>query len=251
MKRKASIAGGIVLAVLIGVPLVGWLLRSTIATSMARDELSARGLECDDRFEVSLSATFDEAVIGPTRCTHEGGVVEAIELLGDLRVELDGTEATSVSADSLRFALRDANVRGGNSWADALRRLSLEQGVAGLVKGLSELSGMDVPPTRVVRTEVVRGGSPLATVTNLELTPGGSLGLAAQRVHFSAGPMGAGQLDLTGVNGTATSSAVTLSGRANARAGVSILSVERGGPFSLEASALDTASPRFRLTGDF
>ena len=63
--------------------------------------------------------------------------------------------------------------------------------------------------------------------------------------------MGVGQLTLTDVTGTATRPAVSLRGRADARAGMGILSVGRGGPFGLDASALDTASPQFRLTGDF
>lgn len=243
--------GAVVVVVLLGIPLTAWLLRGVIATSIARDELSARGLSCDDRFSVSLSAMFDEATIGPTRCSHEGGVIEAIELLGNVTIELDGTAPTAVAADSVRLALRSTNVRGGSSWASALRRLDLEQHVAGLIKGLSELSSMDLPPTTAARVEIVRGRSTLATATNLTLTPGVELRLRVDRVRFSAGPMGVAQLVLTDVTGGATRAQVSLQGRATARAGVAIFSVVRGGPFSIDATALDTASPRFRFTGDF
>lgn len=251
VKRKGLIAGALVVALLLAVPLGAWLSRNLIATSMARDQLAARGLSCDDRFAVSLSATFGQAVIGPTRCTREGGVVGAIELLGDVTVELDGTEPSSVHADSLRLVLRDTNVRGGSSWAAPLRRLELEQHVAALVKSLSELSSMDLPPSTATQVEIVRGSSPLATATGLSLTPGVELSLAADRIHFSTGPMGVGQLDLTRVTGTATRPQVSLRGRADARAGVGILTMGRGGPFGLDATALDTASPQFHLTGDF
>ncbi len=251
-KSKAPIVIAVVIVgVLVGLPLGAWFGRGVLATSIARGELERRGFTCDDRFAVSLSAALSEATIGPTRCEHAGGVLEAIELLGDLRVELDGTEPTSVEADSLRLALRSASVRGGEGWADALRRVNLEQQMAGVIKGLSELSRMDLPRSTVESVEIVRDASVLGRAQQVALAPGDPLGVTVGRVHFEAGPMGVGQLDLTDLVGTATGAAVTLRGQAHARAGVAIiLTYERSGPFTLEATGLDTASPRFRLDSD-
>ncbi|MCA9605216.1 MAG: hypothetical protein KC619_06465 [Myxococcales bacterium] len=253
-RSKAPIvAGVVVVGLLVAVPLVAWLLRGTIATSIARGQLEERGFTCDDRFAVAPNATLSEATVGPTRCAHEGGVLEAIELLGDVTVELDGTEPSAIRGDSLRIALRGASVRGGDHWADALRRVNLEQQMAGVVKGLSELSRLDLPAVHVGRLDLVRGGDSLGHAETVAMTPGSGeqLRMTFARAHFAAGPMGVGQLDLTNVTGEATPAAVTLSGRASARAGVAIIfSIERQGPFTLRATGLDTASPSFDLEGD-
>lgn len=248
--KKRPIALVLVLSVLLGVPLGLWLLRGTIATSVARSELAVRGLSCDERFAVSLSATFDEAVIGPTRCTRDGGVTESFELLGDLTLELDGFTPTSARADSLRLTLRDLNVRGGDRWAPPLRRLDLEPRVAALMKGLSELSEVtaNLPPMSASRVEVVRASAPLATLSALELTPGDALALSVERIHFG---VSLGTLDLNDVRGTATASNVDLAGTARASAGIGILSVARGGAFTVEARGLDTADPHFDLDANF
>jgi len=251
-KSKTPIfVGLVILGLLLALPLGAWLARGMIATGMAEGQLEERGFTCDDRFSVELSATFTEATIGPTRCEHAGGVLEAIELLGDLTVELDGTEPEAIRADSVRLVLRSTSVRNGAGWAETLRRVNLEEQMAGVVKGLSELGGMDLPETQLQSVEIVRGASVLGRGQQVRLTAGSPLGITAQRVHFEAGPMGVGQLDLTDLSGTATPSAVSLRGQAHARAGVAIIfTFERSGPFTLEASALDTASPSFRLTSD-
>lgn len=251
-KSKAPVVVGVVIVLLLlGVPLTAWLLRGVIATSMARGELEAHGIECDSRFSVEPSATFGEATVGATRCTHEGGVLEAIEIVSDVTVELDGFEPSSVEADRVRLVLRRANVRGGAGWASELARLDLEQRMAGVVKGLSELSALDLPPTHANRVEVVRGDAPLGSAEDVTLTPGSPLELEIARASFAAGPMNVGNLNLRNVTGTATDAEVTLRGRASARAGVAVIfSVERGGPFTLRATGLDTATPSFHLDGD-
>ncbi|HJL14381.1 MAG TPA: hypothetical protein RMH99_01925 [Sandaracinaceae bacterium LLY-WYZ-13_1] len=249
-RRKGPLIAAVVATVLIGIPLAAWLLRGTIATSMARDELAARGLTCDERFEVAVAPFFDEATVGPTRCSREGGILRAVELLGPATIALDGLEPGSVRAESLRLVLRDTEVRGGSRWAQALRRLNLEQRVAGLVKGISELSALPLPPTTVGHVDVVRDGDTVANASGLTLTPGSVLQLAADRIAFTAGPMGVGRLELTEVTGTSTRARVHLEGRATARAGVGILgSVSTGGHFELDAEGLDTGAPRFRLSG--
>jgi hypothetical protein len=249
-KSRVALIG--VALVLVGVPLGLFFARHTIATSMARDELERRGLTCDDRLSVEVAASFDAITIGPTRCAVRAeGVVEAIEILGPLEVELDGLEPARVEVASLRIALREHDVRGGSGWALALARLGLEQRVAGLVKGLSELSRMDLPPSEAAQVEIVRGGGVLATGRGIALRPsvGAPLGLSAQHVELVAGPGGVGQLSLAEVRGTATGARVALSGTATATAGLGILSLSRAGPFAIEAVGLDSASPRFRLTG--
>ncbi len=247
--RKGPVVLGVGLVVLLGAVLGLWAARGWIATSMARGELEARGLTCDDRLSVALDATFSSATIGPTRCVHEGGLLEAIELLGDVEVELDGTEPASVVATSARVTLRSQDVRGGSGWASELRQLSLEQRVAGLIKGISEIGAMGLPPIECARLEVVRQNEVIARGQRIAVTPAGEgAQVRAQEIVF---PARLGRLALTGVSGTADATRVTLAGRAAAEVGLGILSVSRGGPFELEASGLDSGSPRFSLSGNF
>lgn len=250
-RRKRPVALIVVLVILVGLPLAAWLLRGIIATSMAASELSSRGLSCDERFAVSLSALFDEATVAPTRCAHEGGLVEAIELTGPARIRLEGFAPSAVEAEGVRLTLRDRDLRGGSGWAQQLRRINLEQRVAGLVKGLSELSQMGLPRTSVAQAEVLRGGDTIATLRLLELTPGSPMPVGIDRVEFTA-VMGAARLTLSAVTGTATGAAVHLEGDATARAGVALLgSFSTGGEFELDASGLDSASPELRLQASF
>lgn len=246
---KARIVLAVVVTLLLGVPLGIWLARDAIATSVALSELERRGLACDDRFSLSLSAGLSEATLGPTRCAHEGGLVEAVELLGDVNVPLEGFAPARVDAESVRLTLRDRDVRGGSRWASELRRLSLEQQVAGIVKGLSEVSRLGLPPTSIGRLEVVRSGEPVARGTSLVMTPEGwGVQLGARDMTF---PARVGRLVLTHVTGHAEGGEVTLSGRATAEAGIGILAFSRGGAFELTAVGLDGDSPRFALSGDF
>lgn len=237
----------VLLVVLVGAPLAVWLARGAIATSIAVGELEARGLTCDDRFALELSALLDEATLAPTRCTRADGLVEVIELLEPATVTLEGFEPAAVDAPSIRLVLRDRDVRGGDRWARELSRLGLEQRMAGLIKGLSELSGMRLPPTTVGRAEVLRARDPVATAETVRLTPGDALDAAAGRISFVAGPGGVGRLELTSVTGNATRPRVHLQGRATASAGIGPLSVTRSGTFAVDATSLDTASPRFSL----
>ena len=247
--RRGKTSFVLVLAalILLGIPLGAWLLRGTIATSIAIDELAAQGIVCDERFEVEVGGLFGSAtIVGPTRCALDGGIVEAVELLAPVEVELEGFEPVRVQADSARLVLRARDVRNGDRWAAPLRRLRLEQSVAGLVKGLSELGGLDVPPTTVGHLEVSRGGAVVATAAGVSLAPGAPSPVAADRILFP-GLMGVGRLELTGVRGTASEPRVQLTGRASLSAGGLLAAFSTGGAFTLDASGLDTADPRFSL----
>lgn len=249
-KKGATAVGGLFLVVL-ALAAGLWALRGTIATSLARSELEARSITCDDRFAVEVGAALSSATIGPTRCEHASGLLEAVELLGDVTVQLDGTAPETVAVDSLRIVLREADVRGGSGWASELSRLALEQRVAGLVKGLSELGAMALPPTDVATVEVVRGDQPIATASRMRLGGGSPTSLNAERIHFAAGPGAVGQLTLTQVSGRASSAEVELDGQADASVGIAILRVNRRGRFSMAATGLDSADPSFSLDVDF
>jgi hypothetical protein len=251
-KRWIGIAA-VGLVIVLGCVVAAWALRDAVATSMARDALASRGIECDERFAVELSATFGSATVGPTRCTREGGYVEAIELVGPARVALSGFEPTSVEAESLNVVLRDGDLPGGSGWAAELARLNLEQRVAGLVKGLAELSRLGLPPTTITRGHVLRGTESMATVEGLSLTPaaGGVTNVGLRNIVFEA-MLGAARLTLSDVTGTATASAVSLQGQATARAGIALLgTISTGGSFTLVTSALDTDRPELRLRASF
>ncbi len=251
-KALRSRAVPIAIAVFVLLLLGAWLMRGTIATSIAKGELEARGLTCDERFAVEPAAFFGSATIAATRCSRaDGGLVEALELVAPATVQLDGFAVASVSAENVRLVLRDQDVRGGSEWASELQRLNLEQRVAGLIKGLSELSALDLPPTSIARAEVLRGGEEMCTIEGMGLVPGESLGLTIERVSFIA-VLGAAQLTLSALTGTATRPSVHLEGQALARAGFALLgSFSTGGPFTLDATRLDTAQPQFRLRADF
>jgi hypothetical protein len=251
-KRRSLLPLAIVGVLILGALGTAWALRSTIATSLAQSELLAHGVTCDSRFSVEPSAFFGSATLAPTRCTPEQrGLLEAFELTAPATVELDGFSVSTIHAESVRLTLKDRDVRGGSEWSPQLERVNLEQRVAGLVKGMSELSRLELPPTTVMRTEVVRAGQPMAQLDNLSLTPGDSLTVGAERIDFSV-VMGAGHLTLEDVHGTATRPHVHLEGHATARAAILIIAtVSTGGPFRLDATALDTAQPRFVLEADF
>lgn len=251
LRRRSCALALLFVAPLLGAPLAAWLLRGVVATSIARGELEARGLECDDRFAVEPTALLGAATVGPVRCTRQDGIVAAVELLGPMRVELDGFEPSSAEVDALRVELRDTDVKGGSRWARALGRLNLEQRVAGMVKGLGELSDLGLPPLAAARVDVVRGEGPVATGTGLRLAPGGSMALSAERIRFVAGPMSVGELELSDVTGFATRPEVHLEGHAVARAGLGIIGFSAGGRFTLDARDLDTTRPRFSLGGSF
>jgi hypothetical protein len=237
---------------LLAAVLAAWLLRSTVATSLARDALSARGLTCDERFEVEVSATFDSLTVGPTRCTLEDRYLESVELLGPAEVAVTGFEPTSVQAESVRVVLRDADVPGGSSWAPQLARLNLEQRVAGLVAGLSALSRLGLPATTIARGDVLRGTDAVAQADQLSLAPAadGRADVRLERIAFEA-MLGAASLTLSGVTGAAAPTVVRLEGEARARASIPLLgSVTMGGHFELDASDLDRERPTLRLRAD-
>lgn len=239
-KSKLPLVLAIVVALLLVVP---WLLRSTIATSMARGQLAEQGLRCDDRFAVEVDATFGQAALAPTRCEHEGGLVEAIEIAEGATVTLDGFTPSTISAPQLSVRLRDRDLRGGSGWGnDTLRTLGLEQKVAGLVKGLSELSAIPFPPTEVARVEVTRADQPAGSIRRLRLSRGSELEISAGEIAFASS-----RLTLANVTGHATRSEVVLDGRAQVQTGILIASFTTETTFGLTATGLDGARPSFRL----
>jgi hypothetical protein len=245
-KKAAPIGALIGVAVLLAILLVPWLLRSTIATSMASGQLQAAGVSCDDRFAVEVAAFFGSATIGPTRCTMERGHVQAVELLTPAEVELSGFSPSQITVDQLRLTLRSDDVRGGSGWDAELRQLRLEQRVAALVKGLGELSELDLPAASAARVEVMHGDDTMARINALTSTADSPMGVRIESVEFSA-VNGAARLTLTGVSGSAEQSTVHLEGGAIARAGISFLGITREGTFQLDATGLDGSSPRFAL----
>lgn len=247
--RRRSWLPFLALALVLAFPLAAWLLRGNIATAIVRSELEARGIGCDERFAIELSAFVDEARIRPTRCTLGEGLLEAVELAAETKVELEAFSPVAIRASSVTLVLRDRDVRGGSGWAAQLRRIDLEQRVAGLVKGLAEIGGMDLPFTEVARVDVRRGAEPLATIDGLILTPSTSTELEVRRIAFH--PVGgAVRLILEEVRGRASTSAVELEGHATARAGIAILAISRAGAFVLEATNLDTDTPQLRLRAE-
>lgn len=246
-RGKALPIGGLITAVIVlGILLVPWLMRHSIATNMAREQVQAAGMSCDDRFAVEVAPFFGSASFQPTRCTTEHGYVEAIELTEELEVELSGFSPSAIDAAFLRVTLGDREVRGGSSWDRDLARLNLEERVAVLVKALGELSALPIPPTRVARTDVLRDGQTIAQINGVRLTPGEPMQMHFDRIAFRA-VGGAAQLTLEDVDGTSTRSHVHLEGDATARAAVFIGSVTREGSFTLDATRLDQSRPRFDL----
>jgi hypothetical protein len=244
--KLLPIGAAIAFLLVLGIVLVPWLLRHSIATSMAREQLTAAGLTCDERFAIEVAPFFGSASFQPTRCTSEGGQVESVELTEELEVELSGTSPTAIDATFIRVTLRDRDVAGGSSWDRNLARLNLEERVAGLVKAVGELSALPLPPTRVARVDVLRDGETITSLYEVELTPGEPMRVEFDRIAFRA-VGGAAQLTLNDVEGTSTRSDVHLEGGATARASMFIGTVVRNGTFSLDATRLDQSRPRFTL----
>jgi len=240
-KRRAPILL-IGLAVLIVLLIVPWLLRSTIATSVARSELESSGFTCDDRFEVHLSALLSDATVAPTRCEHEGGLIASLETSEPAQVEMSGLAPSLVTISQVTLTLRDQNLRGGDGWGNDTIR-SIEQRVAGLVKGLSELSEVDWPETHVAQVRVLRDATPAADLRGMRLQTTESLNVQIAGVSFP----NTRTIVLDNVHGTATPAQVTLDGDAEVQSQISIVSFTTDARFGITATGLDGPSPQLRL----
>ena len=163
-------------------------------------------------------------------------------------IELSGTSPRAAVIPSLGVSLRGGEIAGGTGWAAELAQLGIEQRVAGLVKALSEAESMGLPPVTVNEAEVTHGRSVIASGRGLTLDNDDPRTFRATTLSFAAS---LGSLTLSEVTGEASSTAVSLAGRARATVGVAMFSASRTGRFSLTASDLQAARPSFSLRADF
>lgn len=228
-----------ILAGLIVVPLGLWLARSAIATSLARGALTDRGVVCDERFALSLSAFATRATIAPTRCTREIGLVSAVDLGEAVTVELQGTSPERVTVPDLTLHLNEEGLIGAAQvHGRDVRRLGMEEQVGGLILGLSELSTQRLPPASLGRVAIRRGDAGFAVLRDVTLDGASPLGVTLERVVFAGG-----RLILREVTGTATPDQVDLAGIAATTQNMVLFAASSEERFRVIATGLRTANP--------
>lgn len=147
----------------LGALLLGWLLRDTIATMLARSALEERGVLCEPLL-VHVEGAFDRLEVAPGRCEIAEGSVASIAWSSPLAVAMEGTHVQSLEVDELtveRRVLPDepTPAEGG----DSLAVLSVR--VAGIVYFAYRLSRDGSPALAASRVTVSREGSGAADLT--------------------------------------------------------------------------------------
>ena len=225
--------------------------RHAIVTSIAREELRARGLECDARFALEVSLALDQAIVAPTTCTLTSGDVESIELVDPVRVELTGRTPTRVEGGAARIALRDRGSFRATGWGAILDALAIPERLGAMVAGFGQLAGAGVPPIAMTSVELVRGGQPMLALGTLHADGSSPLGVTVERVDLPVieGPMGArARVQLTSVRSTATASVVTMEALLDVDASMPMIgSLDQRRPVHVRVEGLDTDVPRWTV----
>lgn len=225
--------------------------RHAIVTGIAREELRARGVECDERFALEVSLTLDQAIVAPTTCTLGTGGVESIELVDPLTVALAGTAPTRLEGGAARIALRDTGTFRATGWGAILDALSIPERIGTMVAGLGELARAGAPPITMGSVEIVRGGQPMLTLATLRSDGASPLGVTIERVELPVieGPIGArARVGLTGVRSSATPQRVAMDAQLDVDASMPMIgSLDQQRPVRVEVDGLDTPMPRWTV----
>lgn len=229
------------------------LAKDAIATSVARDRLRERGVECDERFAASIAWSLDEVVIAPAYCTLGEGPVESVELIDPVRVALEGGEPAHVDGGAVRAILRGEPpaVRAGGFHA-ALAAIEVPERVGMIASGLARLAGSELPATELASLEIARHGTgAIATLAGVHADGASPLGVRVDRVSMPAlaGPLGASATAaLRAVEARATSRRVEMEGDLEVDAALPILGALRQSThLVLIGEGLDGAEPRWEL----
>lgn len=226
-----------------------------IATSRARAELAARGIECDDRFAVDVSLDLAAAQLAPTRCRlMRARHAVALDLPEGARVTLFGLRPTEVSAPLVRLELAAATgpdvALGPMGPLGVLSDLGARVGET--ARAAAELAEHRPPASRVERLELVRGGTPEVTLEGLVLEGGEPLVLRVERAELAAmsGPMGiSARGELLRIAGEATPSTCHLEGDLALTARLPIVGeLSHGTHLVLDGAGLDGDAPDIAVT---
>jgi hypothetical protein len=226
-----------------------------IATSRARAELAARGIECDDRLSVDVSFDLAAAQLAPTRCRLlRSRHAEAIDLPEGAQVTLSGLRPTAVSAPLVRLELGAST--GPDVALGPMGPLGTLADLGGRVgetaRAAAELAAHRPPSTRVDRLELVRGGISEVTLEAVVLESGEPLALRVERAEIAAmsGPMGiSARGELLRIAGEATASTCHLEGDLTLSASLPIVGeLSHTTHLALDGSALDGDAPQIAVT---
>lgn len=263
-KGRLGVAGSLLIGLVVACCLLtGGLavLADPIATSVARDQLAQRGVECDERLAVALGWTLRSARIDPTSCTLSEGDVAGFELLDPVTVELNGLDPTRVTGGRARVISRieppvvSASGLGGVLGVGAmLDTVAIPQRVGMVVAASARLSATELPAVELGSVEVVHGERVGIVLTGVHLvgrhgtTP---LALRVDRAELPVieGPMGLrAAITIAPLTTEATPQQATLQGQLRVDAQLPIVGgIQHEVPITVTAEGLDGPSPRYDL----
>ncbi|MDQ3030881.1 MAG: hypothetical protein M3Y87_00555 [Myxococcota bacterium] len=256
-RPRSRWVGCLALAIVAGTCLVcggAALMRSPIATSIARARLLERGIECDDRFAVEVSWTLDDAIAAPTFCTVRSGAIESFELIDPLRVAIEDQQPSRIDGGGVRLTLREAALPADpepGEWGSILEALAIPDRVGLLMGGLAQLATSDPPPMELSSLEVVRRGESVASLAGVHVDGATPLGVRVDRIALPAlaGPLGAhAAASLVALESTSTPAEVEVTGELQLEGSLSILGALRHEErLRIVGTALDTPSPSYRV----
>lgn len=258
-KRTRGVGGAVAIALLVvscvlcgGAAIAG---RHAIATSVARDRLLERGIECDERFAVTIAWGLDEATVGPTYCTVASGAIASFELVDPVRVALEDQQPTRLDGGAVRVTVRQPppppDPEAGE-WGPFLDALAIPDRVGLLVGGIAQLAASAPPPVELASIEVVRDGAPVGALAGVHVDGAAPLGVRVDRIALPAlsGPLGArASATILALESTATASRVDLAGDLEVDAALAFLgSGQHRMRLRIIGDDLETASPRYRVS---
>lgn len=251
---------GVLVVLALAIVVLGSMLVDAYATSRARSELGARGVQCDERFSVDVSPLLASATVTPTRCTVAEGMVESFELLDPVVLDVDGLRPSHVRAGRVRVALRtDPPAVRSARWGLALQMLAIPTRLGLVVTSASRLAGSGLPKSEVASIEIVRSEHTLVTLRGLTADGAVPLHLHADRVELpplaervpdaltGITPLDA-RAEITPLDMTATAKRVELEGDVVASAlGALFGAASQRFHLSLTVDRLDGPAPTFHL----
>lgn len=251
---------GVLVVLALAVVALGPMLVDAYATSRARSELGARGVECDERFSVDVSTMLASATVTPTRCTVAEGMVESFELLDPVVMDVDRLRPSHVRAGRVRVALRaDPPAVRSARWGLVLQMLAIPTRLGLVVASASRLAGSGLPKSEVASIEIVRSEHTLLTLQGLTADGAAPLHLHATRVELpplaervpdaltGITPLDA-RAEITPLDATATPKRVELEGDVVASGLVAMFGqASQRFHLSLTVEGLDGPAPTFHL----
>lgn len=259
-KRRSGCLSSLLVPVFVALAL--FLSRNAIATSVVDKLVTERGVECDG-LAVALALTLDEVRLDPVSCELADSRVSELSFPEGASIELSGWTPSRVTAPvveatlaaSAHDAVQQLSLVGGIVRGADSRATSLPERMQGYLDGLARLASHDGPRIEVERLVVT--GAPGTDVEVEELVADvdqGALSVRATALQLPSHRMGLPGVAevvvrsrISGPTVTASQAEVEVAGTVEVEGSVAGHALERGAPFRVTATNLDTDSPSYAL----